>query len=230
MTDLRTSAFLELVCRELGAADAWVQLGGRAPVRPELLFAALPDGARVVVELEEAPPERAPLVAKLEALVESFSGAFAEERPSPPSLRSVERRLALELEALRLRAEAEAAVIVDLTTEMLWAAAPAGRFTDLEALAVAADADRTSLDARLLAAVELARSTDQLTDDAVLARSFAQIYRVVLVFEERARSMLHSQTALLHALPLLEGLVLALPPVEPPRGPGARVVSLRSRG
>jgi len=57
-----------------------------------------------------------------------------------------------------------------------------------------------------------------------LARSFASIYVVLLVFKTTF-SELHAEAALLHALPVIERLVLALPPVEPPPK-GGRVVKL----
>ncbi len=56
-----------------------------------------------------------------------------------------------------------------------------------------------------------------------LARAFANIYRLLLVFEGPF-SELHAEAALVHALPHIERLVLALPPVEPPpRGERARL-------
>ena len=57
-----------------------------------------------------------------------------------------------------------------------------------------------------------------------LARSFASIYILLLVFDENY-SELHAEAALLHALPVIERLVLALPPIEPPPK-GGRVVKL----
>jgi hypothetical protein len=57
-----------------------------------------------------------------------------------------------------------------------------------------------------------------------VARSFASIYILVLVFDDQF-SELHAEAALLHALPVVERLVLALPPVEPPPK-GGRVVKL----
>lgn len=47
-----------------------------------------------------------------------------------------------------------------------------------------------------------------------LARSFATIYILVLVFDGQF-SELHAEAAVLHALPMIERLVLALPPVDP---------------
>jgi hypothetical protein len=68
---------------------------------------------------------------------------------------------------------------------------------------------------------EIARGEDW----AYLVRAFATIYCVILVFDSRF-SELHAEAALVHALPLIERLVLALPPVEPPPKPG-KVVRLR---
>jgi len=61
-------------------------------------------------------------------------------------------------------------------------------------------------------------------DFGYLARSFASIYVLLLVFKT-TYSELHAEAALLHALPVIERLVLALPPVEPPPK-GGRVVKL----
>jgi hypothetical protein len=58
-----------------------------------------------------------------------------------------------------------------------------------------------------------------------LARPFAAIYRLVLVFEGEF-SELHAEGRLIRALPAIERLVMALPPVNPPRGTG-RVIPLR---
>ena len=51
-----------------------------------------------------------------------------------------------------------------------------------------------------------------------LSRTFATIYRLVLVFEGEL-SELHAEAAMVHALPVVEKLLLAVPPVDPsPRG------------
>lgn len=57
----------------------------------------------------------------------------------------------------------------------------------------------------------------------VLARGFANIYRLALAFDGPF-SEIQADGALLHALPLIERLVLALPPVDPE--PRARVLHL----
>lgn len=58
-----------------------------------------------------------------------------------------------------------------------------------------------------------------------LVRSFANIYRVVLVFGAPF-SELHAEAALIHALPVIERLVTSLPPRDPDTG-GAKVAVLR---
>lgn len=57
----------------------------------------------------------------------------------------------------------------------------------------------------------------------VLSRGFANIYHLVLAFSG-AYSELQAEGALVHTLPLIEKLVLSLPPVDPE--PGARVIRL----
>ena len=64
---------------------------------------------------------------------------------------------------------------------------------------------------------------------AHLARSFANIYCLLLVFEEGA-SELHAQAAVVHASPVIEKLVLALPPVEPPPRQGKLMRLQRPKG
>ena len=62
-----------------------------------------------------------------------------------------------------------------------------------------------------------------------LVRAFANIYLLVLVFEG-AFSELYVESAVIHALPAIEQLVLALPPREPPPAAGrGRVIRLRKR-
>lgn len=62
---------------------------------------------------------------------------------------------------------------------------------------------------------------------AVAARSFATTYRLLTV-HRGTFSELHAEAALAHALPIVEALVLRLPPVDPGHGEG-RVVRLRRR-
>ena len=61
----------------------------------------------------------------------------------------------------------------------------------------------------------------------VFAKGFAQIYLLALVFDG-AYSELHAEGPLVRALPHIETLVLALPPVEPPPR-SAKVIAFRPR-
>jgi hypothetical protein len=60
----------------------------------------------------------------------------------------------------------------------------------------------------------------------VVARSFAAIYVLILVFD-KAFDMLRAERALRDGLPIIERLVLALPPLDPEPAPRAGVIALR---
>jgi len=68
--------------------------------------------------------------------------------------------------------------------------------------------------------------TERHAGFGVHARRFAGTYALVLAFDAPF-SELHAEALALRALPLVERLVLALPPVEPPGKPG-KVVRLRA--
>jgi hypothetical protein len=61
-----------------------------------------------------------------------------------------------------------------------------------------------------------------------VARSFAGIYLLVLVFDAPFDE-LRAERALVEAMPRIEGLVLALPPLDPGPAPTANVVAFRRR-
>lgn len=65
-------------------------------------------------------------------------------------------------------------------------------------------------------------------DFGYVARSFAAIYLMVLVFDE-AFDELRAERALAEALPRIERLVLALPPRDPEPGTQSNVVAFRRR-
>ena len=60
----------------------------------------------------------------------------------------------------------------------------------------------------------------------VVARSFAAIYVLILVFD-KAFDMIRAERALREGLPIVERLVLALPPFDPEPAPTAGVIALR---
>jgi hypothetical protein len=75
---------------------------------------------------------------------------------------------------------------------------------------------------------EQARSVHHETQYGYIARGFANIYSIIVVFAGPF-SELHVESAVLHTLPAIEELLFALPPVDPPSGKG-QVIRLRPRG
>jgi hypothetical protein len=74
---------------------------------------------------------------------------------------------------------------------------------------------------------ESARIAHHETQFGFFARGFANIYLLIAVFEG-AYSELYVESAVVHALPGVEHLLLALPPQDPgPGGKGGRVIRLR---
>lgn len=298
---MRTEGLLrlvELARREMDADDARVELGGRDPSDSRVVWCTLGDGCRLVVSFAEAPGDPAAARARLEALASAFAGLTTEPRrdTDPPSLREpLQRRIDAELEALALRAEALAAVVIDEKSPVVWGQSAArdssedvatlaetaalseeaaAQGLDLAALLAAVDVSmqlaKTSLraaDAQRMAAridrvrhyaddrdergwqvyVLIARAVTRVRAETakpdftsghlrlalhadtlgVWARSFATIYVLVMVYEE-AFSELHAEGAALHALPLIERLILALPPIDPSPGK-AEVIRFRKR-
>jgi hypothetical protein len=110
---------------------------------------------------------------------------------------------------------------------------------ELLAFLVARDQDESVVRHRLLTAIavaavrarmhrgEHARSVHHEAQFGFIARGLANIYEIVVVFAG-AFSELHVESAILHALPTIEELLFALPPVDPPPGEG-QVIQLRPR-
>ncbi len=65
-------------------------------------------------------------------------------------------------------------------------------------------------------------------DFGYIARSFAAIYVLIVVFD-RAYDEIRAERAVRDGLPVIERLVLALPPFDPEPAPMAGVISLRGR-
>jgi hypothetical protein len=276
---------LELVRKELGADDARVELGGREPVDPRIVFSVLTDGSRLVVVFAEPPADRAAKAEQLERLVESFGQTLNEGSvpPAPlPPLDTAFRRLDAALEALRSRTGSTSAVIIDLHSPVLWGSSEPQRHADDAAVLVElGEALRTLLRAgldidalmaldendlgqrlrgfgiegeraglleralsrrdevtlrhHLLTCLAVARARREAHPPAprwahhepqfgYFVRSFANIYLLITVFEG-AFSELHVESGVLHALPSIERLLMALPPIDP--SPGGRVIRLR---
>ncbi|MFT3774515.1 MAG: hypothetical protein QM820_54860 [Minicystis sp.] len=127
------------------------------------------------------------------------------------------------------------------TYEEVMAAIPAADRAAREPAASAAGADwaRTILTRRAIAEVRELPETDGLHKGAQLrhtvsagdfgyvARSFASIYIVIVIFDGTFDELL-AKRALAHAMPTIERLVAALPPLDPPPHMGG-VAALRPR-
>ncbi|HEX4352715.1 MAG TPA: hypothetical protein VHZ95_07380 [Polyangiales bacterium] len=112
---------------------------------------------------------------------------------------------------------------------------------ELLAFLVARDQDEMTVRRRLLTALAVAavrarihrsngdhvRSVHHEPQYGYIARGLANIYQIVVIFGG-AFSELHVESAIVHALPLIEELLFALPPVDPPPGKG-QVLRMRPR-
>ena len=110
---------------------------------------------------------------------------------------------------------------------------------ELLAFLVARDQDEVTLRHRLLTALAIAavrikvhrgdhaRSVHHEAQYGYIARGLANIYQIVVVFAGPF-SELHVESAILHAMPTIEELLFALPPVDPPPSKG-QVIRLRPR-
>ncbi len=157
---------LDLVRRELSASDARVEIGGRDPDDPRLIWTKLPQGWRIVAVLDAPPTDRAAAQEKLEALVGAFETTAtqsATERPRPVT-DTVAHVLDDELARLARRAGAAHAVIVDHTTPVVWASSELarGEDEDVDLLEETAAADSRAREA----GVDLAEVAARTTEDA----------------------------------------------------------------
>lgn len=228
MTDPGLLRFLEIVVRELEAADARVEIGGKDPTDPRIIARLAPNGSRVVAVFDSVPEQPVLVENRLDALVQSFfstaENAIQSVPPSrtPPDIAG--RRLDDELTRLSERAAAQGAVVFDLASPVLWGASHTTS-TEVDRLL------ETAIIRVRDAHAELRHSHTtrlSLSDTAeCIARPFAGLYVVALVFEGPVSEPV-AVGALVHAMPLIERFVLALPPVDPGPG-GGKVMRMPSR-
>lgn len=223
------SRFLQLVERELGGARARIELSLHAP-EEGALSAPLPNGFRVVV-IGHAPAASELGHARLLALVESFLGgvddaAFpvAHESPRPVAVALTEA-----LALLARQARAESAWVIDDSTPEIWGGSLPHAGLDVDAALREAEPSTapSTLDPALQRALRAIaeRRGGGSAEGPTIARRFAGIYELVLVFEG-AYSELHAEAAIVRGLPWIERLVTSLPPRDP-AGKGAKVAVLR---
>ena len=248
--------FLALVKRELGCGDAQVvEPGGEAGEGSDgrVLLARLPDGRVVLARYQEPPPDAEVRLRRLEMLVSTFDAMFADEtRPVRRSRPPVTSSLHDELSAICARAASVNAIVIDANSPVIWGAAhpeglaapspedsaelgiepPANDGTDGKSPVVLASrrAVRVARGWEDLAALRRGkrlRRVEREGETPLLAHSFAGIYVLVLAYGA-GFDELRAERAVLEALPRIERLVLALPPLNPPPPTeGAGVVALR---
>ena len=122
---------LEVVQRELGAADARIEIGGAEPNDPRVLCCSLPGGLRLVALFDQPPRASDAVRERLEALAASFS----ELAPSGDELGQRSRDLAWtrldgELEVLASRAGAIQALVIDVGSPVVWGSSAPERRED----------------------------------------------------------------------------------------------------
>ena len=183
--------------RELGACSAAITTAPEAPIASETrVVTLLPNGRALVVELAEAPADRADVEARLALLIATFDQLFDEPRTSsrpPPS-----DALHDALSTLADEAAAREIVIIDAHSPMVWStSAPiadnAGEAFEPrlpeDGWPVSAPAERAVVVTRALPAMETLPRGGHLHHHVVeegfgmLARSFAGIYVLVLAYE-----------------------------------------------
>lgn len=242
---------IALVQRELGAEEVFVLEAGDAA--PEgALVATLPNGKRIAVQWQGAPEETEAKRRRLEMLVDSFAESFrplAASRPPPA------QSLHDELQWLAQRAGAIDAVVIDAQSPMVWGAALDNEATPhllardnvvsldkarAGELASMPPPDDPPLTHRAVDAVRALPSMPSLhrgghlhevsrePTTGWLARSFAGIYVIVLVFDDLFDE-LRAERALSMSLPAIERLVTLLPPLDPSPSAGAAAIRRRRR-
>jgi Type II secretion system (T2SS), protein E, N-terminal domain len=134
---------LAIVARDLGASEAHIAPAEEPPAGGAVLSCDLPDGRRMVVTFDEAPPDVEARRRRLTMLVSAFTDTLSpSEAPSErgKARSQPSRSLPEELEALAKRAGAVEAVVIDAHSPVIWGSAsgdverPAGASAALEAL------------------------------------------------------------------------------------------------
>lgn len=203
---------LDLVKRELGAIDARLELGGEPPSDPHLVWTKAGEGARLVAVFDEPPEAPDAARTRLFALVRSFTSTVEkviETAPLQDVTPGARTKLDETLHALAAAHETAAvALVIDEQSSHVWGQA------SLRDDDVAVDLEAVAERAR-------AQTEDWCIEQEPLAlasRRFATIYRVVIAFDGPFSEM-HVRGRVRKALPIIERLVVQLPPLDPtPKG------------
>ena len=200
---------LHLLAARVGAVRALV-IDDRSPI---LWGSSEPRGAREDVETALATAAAIEQAARAGLELERWVDASPEELAAELAARRLDRGEAARLElAVRTIRDASRRRGQTAWGHHLLAMRAVG------AVRRAIEADPSSRTAHL-------RLVERGDDFGYLARGFASIYVLVLVFDARF-SELHAEAGLLQELPLVERLVVALPSSDPPPA-GGQVVRLR---
>jgi hypothetical protein len=247
--------FLALVRRELGADDAHMlepdDPALPSPEEPLTLVGRFADGRAVVARFAQPLADREARQRRLDMLVNTFDTVVEESTHSRKQRPPVSRSLGDELLAMCARAAAVNAIVIDAHSPVVWAAAHSEGVVAQPPLASSprvaegpANEDgggeplMATLSRRALHAVrgqpdlpELrkgkhVRYVERTGDAPSITHSFAGIYLLVVVFDGTFDE-LRAERAILEALPRVERLVLALPPLDPSPSTGAGVIAMR---
>ncbi|HZU82473.1 MAG TPA: hypothetical protein VE987_06140 [Polyangiaceae bacterium] len=243
--------FLALVRRELGAVDAQLLEADQQPEeQSHTLCCRMADGRGIAARFASVPDDAEAKSRRLEMLVSTFDAVVDEALEGRRARSSVVRSLPDELSALCARAGALNAIVIDANSPVVWGAArpqgvivlrprassPAGKRRGEGALdhePKAALASRRALrvvrslpDLAALRKGKHVRLVARTGEAPLVAHSFAGIYLLVVVFDAPFDE-LRAERAIAEALPRVERLVLALPPLDP--APHAGVIALRRR-
>jgi hypothetical protein len=248
--------FLALVRRELGALETSVVDAGEAEGDAEPTAATnelrsdLGDGRAVVARFDAEPSDRETKQRRLDMLASTFDVVADEAEHETKSRPPVARSLRDELTAVCARAAAVNVFVIDANSPIVWGAAhPEGVATEPPAMSSprlaeantseeAGEPEVAVLSRRalhwvrgmpILADLRKGKYVRHVQRDApvpLLAHSFAGIYVVVLVYAAPFDE-LRAERALAEAIPRIERLVLALPPLDPAPSDGAGVIAMR---
>lgn len=232
---------LEVVRRSLRASR--VELIDEAKAPEGVLRWSLPSGRAVAVYFDGAPPPQAS--ERLEALLSSFGGVLSEgSAPDEGDEREVS--LVDELATLTEAVGASEALVIDAHSPVVWGSSHG--ITSEEVLGkrlrlvkgtdapgpspLSVAAQQAIRKVRALPEIEeLARGghlrhTLMEESAGLLARSFADIYVLLLVYDGHFDE-LKTERHLHQALPIIERLVMTLPPPGPAEGGGAAAKARR---
>ncbi len=151
MKDQPWLKLLDLVCHKLGADDARIEIGGRDPDDPKVVWAPIEEGRRLVALFKTPPFDRAATEGRLLALLEGFRETLAlPPEPRPTGSNHLSRELDEALTGLASRTGAETVWIIDVHSPVLWGSSEAHpRELDLDAMVYAARADQMLTEAKL---------------------------------------------------------------------------------